>query len=692
MKKKKKLKKSDAVSIDEEAKKRDKPSNSFGFGDPDDYDPSLPIGHREIVEFHARAHAGVGLEAFRGQFSGLLPREQVSCLQQVILFDQMIGRLVETASQFAFEEDYQALIRELIGGVKRVLRVRKVRIFGVEYNSLGQTRELWVVGGETGNLGRTISVDEWCGFPLKTRNAPVISNAPRTNIRYGAGYLAMEGADKKFDISSLCSVAVRMRDQTHIRTSGTSKPRYVVEAYNKERHQGKGLRDFDECDGYVLGCLARTCGAAIQWAQGNVAARRTSEFAHQVLNARTLQDFSKIAVMGLRTLFGCEDVAIFWIDVEMSCLWRFKTDGELEWETRIAVDPAKNAFGSRIQTLFNVKCLAAESLGKVSNSAPPWSTWHTGSPSSRAGLYRPPYLWQVNMSDMQEQFVTNVTNAPKHVKFDPEIDGIDTVSMMSVPIVKNNGSQQSLAVVQLRNKLSPGIGKKDASGHSIFRADDQAFLQYFARQASTLFEQAVSLDIARETEEHLEQSRYCVSALMSISNKLSSGTQVEELFPVVVHEATKLMHCDRATLFLLGEDDNGASELWSKVALGMPPIRVPLKTNSIAGATVVGQQTINIADAYKDERFDPRFDKKCKYRTRSILCVPIIDLVANQCIGCLQLINKKDKFDRAEGAVFKGKDQEIARNFCSVVAIAVKGAKTELLAHGTVGLFVNVTN
>ena len=42
-----------------------------------------------------------------------------------------------------------------------------------------------------------------------------------------------------------------------------------------------------------------------------------------------------------------------------------------------------------------------------------------------------------------------------------------------------------------------------------------------------------------------------------------------------------------------------------------------------------------------------QWDRKSGYRTRSILCVPIIDeLHGGKCIGCLQLINKRDRYDR----------------------------------------------
>lgn len=46
---------------------------------------------------------------------------------------------------------------------------------------------------------------------------------------------------------------------------------------------------------------------------------------------------------------------------------------------------------------------------------------------------------------------------------------------------------------------------------------------------------------------------------------------------------------------------------------------------------------LNILDAYKDPRFNPDFDKKTNYHTKSILCVPIFDPDLNIVIGIFQL-------------------------------------------------------
>jgi adenylate cyclase len=51
-------------------------------------------------------------------------------------------------------------------------------------------------------------------------------------------------------------------------------------------------------------------------------------------------------------------------------------------------------------------------------------------------------------------------------------------------------------------------------------------------------------------------------------------------------------------------------------------------------------KAINIPYAYADLRFNPAFDKKTGYFTRSILCVPIVNK-HGKVIGVTQVLNKR---------------------------------------------------
>ena len=71
--------------------------------------------------------------------------------------------------------------------------------------------------------------------------------------------------------------------------------------------------------------------------------------------------------------------------------------------------------------------------------------------------------------------------------------------------------------------------------------------------------------------------------------------------------------------------DDVKAELWTKAAKGLSTIiRIPIGVG-IAGSVVRTGKTENIVDVYEDPRFNPSFDKRNNYRTRSVLVTPVKD-------------------------------------------------------------------
>ena len=115
MGKKKKKKDEDG---DKKKKKDDDP-----FGKPDEYPRTVAqlVGPKHFVEFHERSDPSKTLATYSMSFEQkLLPREQVMCWQQIIVFNQMVGRMLDTTSKFAYETDYVELLAKLCEGVKKV--------------------------------------------------------------------------------------------------------------------------------------------------------------------------------------------------------------------------------------------------------------------------------------------------------------------------------------------------------------------------------------------------------------------------------------------------------------------------------------------------------------------------------------------------------------------------------------------
>jgi len=136
-----------------------------------------------------------------------------------------------------------------------------------------------------------------------------------------------------------------------------------------------------------------------------------------------------------------------------------------------------------------------------------------------------------------------------------------------------------------------------------------------------------------------DEAKTCrdLQKVLEITRLMAATIDLDELLRLIIDRSIELLEAERATLFLYEPD---AGELVSRIATGSAEIRIPAD-KGIAGATVHTGRTINVPDAYADERFNPEVDRQTGFRTRSILSVPLQDH-QGQLVGVLQVINKRD--------------------------------------------------
>ena len=152
--------------------------------------------------------------------------------------------------------------------------------------------------------------------------------------------------------------------------------------------------------------------------------------------------------------------------------------------------------------------------------------------------------------------------------------------------------------------------------------------------------------------------------ILDLCRKMNAQREVPALLALVAREAARLMEAERATIFLL---DKEKWELWSQVTLDGEMIRFDARLG-IAGAAAMKGQIINVADAQQDERFYPAVDTRTKFRTRSVLAVPL-RTPTGVVIGTFQVLNKKR-------GVFRAHDEEIAQTLAGQAAIAIDNVST----------------
>ncbi len=156
--------------------------------------------------------------------------------------------------------------------------------------------------------------------------------------------------------------------------------------------------------------------------------------------------------------------------------------------------------------------------------------------------------------------------------------------------------------------------------------------------------------------------------LHTVSQKISEIKSLPELLDDIL-ENSKLVVDAEASSLLLFDPEEG--KLHFQVATGDKGTLVK-KYSVDMGAGIAGwvaqhQQSVLIEDCYNDARFNPDYDKKSNFKTRSMICVPLIR--KNNLLGVIEVINKKG------GGIFDERDLTIFETLASQCAIAIENAR-----------------
>jgi adenylate cyclase len=213
-----------------------------------------------------------------------------------------------------------------------------------------------------------------------------------------------------------------------------------------------------------------------------------------------------------------------------------------------------------------------------------------------------------------------IQDAYSDPRFNRAVDeqtGFTTRNIMCVPIHTVKG--EVIGVAQTLNKRTGKFTKQDM--HLFAAMTNQGTL---ALQSAQYIERMKAL-----RQQEME--------FIDVVSEVTADIKLGSLLQKVMGEATRLLNADRSTLFL---NDEKTNELWSEVGQGLESMQIRLPNHlGIAGAVFMSSKSINIPYAYADLRFNPGFDKKTGYFTRSILCVPIINK-HGKTIGVTQVLNK----------------------------------------------------
>jgi signal transduction histidine kinase len=157
-----------------------------------------------------------------------------------------------------------------------------------------------------------------------------------------------------------------------------------------------------------------------------------------------------------------------------------------------------------------------------------------------------------------------------------------------------------------------------------------------------------------------------LAILLGVAQTLAKQLRLDDLLSTIIGKTAEVLDAERATLFLYDQTRN---ELWSKTAdqLEIREIRFPVGVG-IAGDVARSRTVANIADAYRDPRFNHDFDKQTGFRTRSVLCLPISGS-HQELLGVIQVLNKKNR------AAFDQEDESLLAGLNAHISVALERAQ-----------------
>jgi len=234
-------------------------------------------------------------------------------------------------------------------------------------------------------------------------------------------------------------------------------------------------------------------------------------------------------------------------------------------------------------------------------------------------------------------------------------------SMMIIPMnAEEGGIIGAVAVLNKKDGLS-------------FTDEDMEMSKILVEQAANLTGQAAAL-------RSIEAKIHRFNTLLAVSKEITQQNDLHKLLQLIMESAKKVMRADASSLFLL---DEKAKELYIETAQGeagekIKTIRLPVG-KGIAGWVAQKGKPELVKDAYEDSRFNPEYDRKTGYRTKSIICVPLE--YKKKTIGVVQIINALDK------EFFDEEDVDYMIALAGMSATAIENAR---LLQSNKELFLNV--
>lgn len=168
-----------------------------------------------------------------------------------------------------------------------------------------------------------------------------------------------------------------------------------------------------------------------------------------------------------------------------------------------------------------------------------------------------------------------------------------------------------------------------------------------------------------------EKDRQAVDVLLQVSHMVGGNLELNKVLAASMHAAAVAMEAEACSV-LLQEEHGDKKELYFFVtegsrAGGLKSIHMPVDDHSIAGWVANHGKPLLLPDAYQDSRFDPQYDRKTGFHTKSIICAPL--QAKGRQLGVIEILNRRD------GESFNEMDLELLEAVAGMIAVAIDTAE-----------------
>jgi putative nucleotidyltransferase with HDIG domain len=210
--------------------------------------------------------------------------------------------------------------------------------------------------------------------------------------------------------------------------------------------------------------------------------------------------------------------------------------------------------------------------------------------------------------------------------------------------------EEVLGVIELINK----------KGDEVFNEEDLDMLLTFTPYIGVILKNAQLFIEDRKKIKRLEH-------LMEITKFVNSTLNLETLLDRMLEIFTNVLNAEAGSILLLDEEKD---ELFFAAATGekkdsIKNIRVPIG-EGVVGWVAREDKPVLIADAQNDPRFFKQADQKTKFKTKTIVAVPL--KTKEKLIGVVEILNKKD-------GLFNEEDLNLLEALSNQAAVAIENAK-----------------